>query len=224
MPSSAAELIYNDDHVELYYGDCLEFRLDKSIGCIITHPPYIPNRDNEVALLNKIIPKLTNYLCDGGILCTVNTDLRKNSQIRLRHLDIIETCLKSNLKLYDYRIWDKGFGHNLYRIAFSHILAFYKGNRPRIKRPNAIDDILHGKAKFFGKFRDALAGIVTATLINAYSLPGDHIYDPFAGTGTTLLQARNLGRNSTGIEIELEIARIAKRRLTFENEQTSLFG
>ena len=37
--------------------------------------------------------------------------------------------------------------------------------------------------------------------------------DPFAGSGTTLLAAQNLGIDYLGIEINLEYAQISKKRL-----------
>ncbi len=39
-------------------------------------------------------------------------------------------------------------------------------------------------------------------LINMYSLYGDTVLDPFAGTGTTMLSALACGRNSVGVDIE----------------------
>ena len=39
-------------------------------------------------------------------------------------------------------------------------------------------------------------------IIRAYSCYGDTVLDPFAGTGTTLLSAANLGRKSIGYEVE----------------------
>ncbi|MCK6465303.1 MAG: site-specific DNA-methyltransferase [Phycisphaerae bacterium] len=42
---------------------------------------------------------------------------------------------------------------------------------------------------------------------------GGLILDPFAGTGTTLLAARNVGRPCVGIEIEAQYVEIAKKRL-----------
>ena len=50
-------------------------------------------------------------------------------------------------------------------------------------------------------------------LIKTYSNPGDHVLDFCAGSGTTGLAARNLGRNATLIELNPEYIEIIKRRL-----------
>ena len=42
---------------------------------------------------------------------------------------------------------------------------------------------------------------------------GDTVFDPFAGTGTTLVTAHQLGRNSIGIEIDPKNARMIQKRL-----------
>lgn len=43
---------------------------------------------------------------------------------------------------------------------------------------------------------------------------GDHVLDPFAGTGTTLVVAQQLGRAATGIEIAPENVACIQKRLT----------
>ena len=42
---------------------------------------------------------------------------------------------------------------------------------------------------------------------------GNIVMDPFAGSGTTLLAAQNLGIDYLGIEINPEYAQISKKRL-----------
>jgi DNA modification methylase len=42
---------------------------------------------------------------------------------------------------------------------------------------------------------------------------GDTVLDPFAGTGTTLVAAHQLGRNSIGMEIDPKNARMIKKRV-----------
>jgi DNA modification methylase len=60
----------------------------------------------------------------------------------------------------------------------------------------------------FATFPTALA----ERCIRAGSEPGDTILDPFAGSGTTLLVARALGRNAVGIELNPEYVTIAEQR------------
>lgn len=50
-------------------------------------------------------------------------------------------------------------------------------------------------------------------IILSSSIPGDVILDPFAGTGTTLVVAQQLGRQSVGIEIDSKNATIIEQRL-----------
>lgn len=66
-------------------------------------------------------------------------------------------------------------------------------------------------------------GIVTPLI--EYSVPvGGLVFDPFAGSGTTLLSARLSGRRAVGVEAKEKYAEAAARRLaqqTFEWEETA---
>ena len=57
--------------------------------------------------------------------------------------------------------------------------------------------------------------------IKLFSYDGETILDPFAGSGTTMKIARNLGRNSIGIEIKKSLIPIIKEKAGF-NEQKKL--
>lgn len=50
-------------------------------------------------------------------------------------------------------------------------------------------------------------------LIKMFSFAGDTILDPFTGSGTTNLAAKNLGRNSAGYEIHPEFIPVIKQKL-----------
>lgn len=59
-------------------------------------------------------------------------------------------------------------------------------------------------------------------LIKMFSFVGETVFDPFAGSGTTSLAAKNLGRNSIGYEINKEFAPIIKDKLC--SDQLSIEG
>lgn len=50
-------------------------------------------------------------------------------------------------------------------------------------------------------------------LIKMFSFIGENILDPFSGSGTTSLAAKNLGRNSAGFEINSEFIPIIKEKI-----------
>ncbi len=50
-------------------------------------------------------------------------------------------------------------------------------------------------------------------IILSSSMPGDIILDPFAGTGTTLVVAEQLGRRSVGVEIDSKNVELIEQRL-----------
>lgn len=59
-------------------------------------------------------------------------------------------------------------------------------------------------------------------LIKMFSFVGDTVLDPFLGSGTTTLAAKNAGRNSVGYEINPEFIPFIKKKL--QVKQSDLFG
>jgi len=59
--------------------------------------------------------------------------------------------------------------------------------------------------------------------ILAGSSQGDVVLDPFMGSGTTAIVAKNLGRNYIGIELNPVYAEMAERRIARETAQLNLF-
>ncbi|RPI66231.1 MAG: site-specific DNA-methyltransferase [Ignavibacteriales bacterium] len=63
-----------------------------------------------------------------------------------------------------------------------------------------------------------------AKIILASSNPGDIVFDPFAGSGTTLVTAKKLDRNFCGIEIDEIYAALAVKRLLLAEKDKNIQG
>jgi DNA modification methylase len=59
--------------------------------------------------------------------------------------------------------------------------------------------------------------------IENWTKPGDTIFDPFMGSGTTGVAAIQLGRNFIGCEIDPDYFEIAKKRIEQAEMQPNLF-
>lgn len=65
---------------------------------------------------------------------------------------------------------------------------------------------------------------LVAKLILASSKPGDMVFDPFLGSGTSSVVAKKLGRNYFGIEQNEEYALLAEARLELAEKESRIQG
>src|SRR5438094_4745570 len=54
-------------------------------------------------------------------------------------------------------------------------------------------------------------------LLKLFTMIGETVFDPFAGSGPTLKVAKELGREGIGYEIDLELKRVIRKRLAGED-------
>lgn len=67
-----------------------------------------------------------------------------------------------------------------------------------------------------GKYRGNWSPYVPRNLILRYSKPGDWVLDQFMGSGTTLVEAKLLNRNTIGVDINQQSVSISEINLRFQ--------
>jgi len=66
-----------------------------------------------------------------------------------------------------------------------------------------------------GNYRGNWSPYVPRNLMLKYTKPGDWVLDQMMGSGTTLVEAKLLGRNAIGVDINLDAVMVARDRLNF---------
>ncbi len=208
-------LFYQDDWSTIYHADCREILpLLPPVDLVLTDPPYGRNMnfgrrsesiigDEDVSLRDLVIEMLPNIskFIFGSPLC-------------LRPQDI-----KAVL------IWDKseltGMGDLSFPWKITHEEIYVMGNGFKIERRDG--SVLRFPLRpSWSNHPDSISGLHPAekpvSLIQ-YLLTKTNariILDPFMGSGTTLVAAKNLNRKAIGIEIEEKYCVIAVKRLRQE--------
>ena len=117
--------------------------------------------------------------------------------------------------------------NGILKIDYEFILLFKKqGNSPTPSKENKEKSVMTkeewntyfaGHWNFAGAKQDGHIAMfpeeLPARLIKMFSFIGETVFDPFLGSGTTSLAARNLGRNSIGYEINPDFIPIVKDKL-----------
>jgi adenine-specific DNA-methyltransferase len=86
----------------------------------------------------------------------------------------------------------------------------------RLRRGGPVSDVwtFPTVAPYPGKHPCEKPRAMAEHMVEVSSRPGDSILDPFAGSGVTLLAARDLGRQAVGIELDERWCEHAARRLS----------
>ena len=218
---------YSEPGIEIYLGDCRHIMPELEAGdCLITDPPY------GVGFAGKV----TKHTDRRGELPVYEDSEQYFRDTVLPAIELALSLVKraaiftGTRRVREYPpasdiggiVCPNGAGRSAWGFGCFHPVAFY-GTSPFIQnglgaRPTA-RAIYHPGMHVTGESYEhpcqkPLEFMTWA--VETASLPGEKVIDPFCGTGTTLVAAKNLGRRAIGIEIEEKYCEIAAKRLSQE--------
>jgi len=179
---------------------------DNSIDLILSDPPYpkefLPLWNDLAVIANRVLKPSGFLICYSG-------------QIYLE--EIMNYFTNAGLKYYWLGgLWHKGAtaivqGRNV--INEMKPILFYQ-KLPFKKSKNTFCDLFTND-KQEKALHEWQQGIVTfKTIIERFTEPNDLIFEPFAGSGTTLVAAKELKRKCIGCEVDVSNINIIKGRLS----------
>jgi len=219
------------DIITVYNSDFLKLELQK-IDLIITSPPYNIGIDYGQYDDNKTykeylqfsknwLAKCYDLLKDNGRICiNIPIDTGKNGKRSLAS-DITLLAEETGFKYKGTIIWNKQNSKNKFAMAFSKnvevILILYKGEWKPVKDEfrEWVNEIWQFSGENSKRVNHPAAFPVELPrrLIKMFSEVGDVIFDPFLGSGTTMVAAFLTNRKGIGIEIDRKYFELAKKRL-----------
>lgn len=200
---------YRDDWATIYHGDCMNILPElNQVDLIFTDPPYPKEYDYVWDYLSDYAVPLLKNGCSLFTYCG-HYQLPRVINALSKNLTWYWLCIQPNSSginpiMYGWRI----------KVNFKPVLWFVNG---KLSRDHPIvDDRLDRIGKDWSKKLHKWAQPVCPSIL-VKCMPADGIVlDPFAGTGTILRAAKDLGIRSVGIEIEEKTCEIAANRLRQE--------
>lgn len=217
--SGAPVPYYSDDLVTLYHGDCREVLAWLEADVLVTDPPYgmahlsgwdSPSRaiagDVDVTLRDTALA-----LWGDGPAAVFGT-WKEKRPAAVRSLVIWDKTLGTGAGMGDL---DAAWGNSHEEI---YILGAWKrGDRARHPSVIQTKDGLRSLSGQTGHPTPKPVPLMERIISLA---PAGVIADAFAGSGSTLIAAKNQGRRAIGVELDERYCEIAARRLA----QDTLFG
>ena len=220
------EKVY-ENNTNIYNGDCIEYIKtikDKSIDCLITDPPY--GVDIQFgAYDNQLSRKIEN---DGNIedalillnemLINVKSKLKEDAHIYIfcnwKIYPQFNQIISKHFQIKNLIIWDKlfmGMGDLKGNYSSSYeMIVFAGGNREFLTRPKNIIQCRFSDERFHNTQKPVE---LIKQLIDNSTNVNETIFDPFLGSGSTVVAAKEMKRNFIGCEIDEQNYKITLKRL-----------
>ena len=204
---------YQDDFATIYHGDCRDIIPHLgTFDLLLTDPPYGIGEANGKNKSRTKIAKAKDY-------GKANWD---NERIDIKLIHSIRSLCKSQIifggNYYDlpptscFFVWDKDNGQNDFADAELAWTNLKQAVRLKKYRWNGmLQENMKNK-----EFREHPTQKPMPIMQWCINQAGDvvSILDPFMGSGTTLVAAKNLNRKAVGIELEEKYCEIAAKRLS----------
>ena len=203
---------YQDDQVTLYHGDCLEVAEWLNADVLIMDPPY--GSDSENFGYGRRQNNGDGKQREGAQIANDGTTETRDAALALWGVGPILCFGSTRLpdppgNWADRLVWDKkrpGMNGGPWRYRHESIYVTAGFERRNNETTSILvafpDQSLHIHAKPLG---------LMTSLVDC--APRGVIADPFAGSGTTLVAARNLGRRAIGVELEERYCELIATRL-----------
>lgn len=212
----------------LFLGDCLEILptlLDDSIDLLCFDPPYGVNYKS----LSHSLPKTTIAndgpeafsLLDKALVLAV-PKLKTNSHVYIftdwHVFAQMAAIVRKHLNLKNALVWVKnnrtrGDLKGNYGYQYEMVLYAHKGRRHLIGKRDG--NVMYFNKVYTKNMRHPTEKSVSMLeyLISKSTIEGETVCDPFMGSASTCVAARNLKRSYIGIELDEIWYRVARERL-----------
>lgn len=202
---------YSDGWATIYHGDCLEILPSMgSVDLVVTDPPYGMNfqsnyrtHKHEPIEGDGELPLDLIWLAIGKATRGAYVFCRWDNLQQMPKPKSVLAWVKNN--------WSMGDLEHEHGRQWEACCFYARRNHEFISR---IPDVIHATRTGNNLHPTEKPLSVLQAIIGANV--GQVVLDPFMGSGTTLVAAKNLGRKSIGIEIEERYCEIAAQRLSQE--------
>lgn len=240
-PEDALELYKkskNKYNNSILFEDCIQGmkdRDDESVDLLIADPPFgidfsgkesLYNRDNDLVADNyqeitdnydkfslewiKQIPRILKSTGSAYIFSGFNN-----------LIDVLYAAKKSGLHLVNHIIWEYQFGvFTTRKWVTSHYHLLFLVKNPKKYYFNRIE---HYNTDVWKINRNYLPGEekngtklpldLVIKCIDFSSKPGDHVFDPFLGNGTTAVAAKMTYRHYSGFEVNKKVKALIEKNI-----------
>jgi site-specific DNA-methyltransferase (adenine-specific) len=202
----------------LHHGDCIEIMRrmpDNSVDFILTDPPYLVNYRDRLGRT------IHNDVDESWLKPAMTEAYRVLKQDRVAVMfygwtkidAFFEAWRGAGFQPVGHIVFRKSYSSKSRFLRYQHEQAFLlaKGRPPLPKRPlgDVMDMPYSGNA--LHPTQKPIPALVS--LIRSFSLQGDTVLDPFAGSGSTCAASLLTGRKYIGVELDDNYFQLATERL-----------